>query len=127
MKLRHLFMINFFIALFFGLTCSLLPGPLLQLYGLSVSAAGIWTTRLVGGSILGFATLMWFGRRVASADACRAVALALFVQDTVGFIASMEIQLSGSVNAIGWSNPLLYFLLALGYSYFVFFAKADVR
>ncbi len=80
----------------------------------------MWTTRLAGGSILGFATLMAFGRKSESQKARRAIALALLVQDGVGFVASLLAQLSGSLNALGWSNPVLYGLLALGYAYFLF-------
>lgn len=119
-KLRHLFTINLPIAAFFGLTCSLFPRFAIEMYGLGPNDAAIWTTRLVGGSILGFATLMWFGRSAASVEARRAIAGALLVQDTVGLIASAIVQLSGSVNAFGWSNPLLYGILAIGYAYFVF-------
>ena len=125
MKLRHLFTINLFIAIFFGLTCSLFPRQLFQLYGLGLDEAGVWATRLVGGSILGYATLMWFGRRSASVDARRAIALALFVQDVIGLIASLEIQFSGKMGAIGWSNPALYLLLAFGYAYFLFIKPSD--
>ena len=125
MKLRHLFAINFCIAVFFGLACSILPRWVFQLYGAAYDDAAVWTARLVGGSILGFATLMWFGMRTASAEARRAIALALLVQDGIGFIASMEIQLAGSVNAFGWSNPILYAFLALAYAFFVFVRPKD--
>jgi hypothetical protein len=120
MNLKHLFTINFFIAVFFGISCGIFPGWVLQLYGLEPNNAAIWTTRLVGGSILGFASLMWFGRKAVSVDARRAIAFALLIQDLFGFIASIEIQLSGSVNVFGWSNPILYGLLALSYAYFLF-------
>jgi hypothetical protein len=120
MKLHHLFTINLFVAIFFGLSCSIFAGWALQLYGLVPNAAAIWTTRLVGGSILGFASLMWFGRRSTSVTARRAIALALLIQDAIGFIASIEIQLGESMNALGWSNPILYGALALGYAYFLF-------
>jgi hypothetical protein len=120
MKLQHLFTINLVFAIFFGISCSLFAGWVLQMYGLVPDDGAIWTTRLVGGSILGFATLMWFGRKSTSVDARRAIALALLIQDTVGFVASMEIQLSGSVNTIGWSSPILYGFLALGYAYFLY-------
>jgi hypothetical protein len=126
MKLHSVFTINFPIAIFFGLTCSLLPRFVAQIYGLPADEASIWTTRLVGGSILGFATLMWFGRKTASIETRRAIALALLVQDIVGFAASLEIQLSGSINAFGWSNLLLYGLLALAYAYFLFLRTADI-
>lgn len=120
MKLKHFFTLNLVFALFFGLTCSILPAWGLQLYGLSPDAGAIWTTRLVGGSILGFATLMWFGWKSASLLARRAIAFALLTQDLIGLIASLEIQLSGNLNAFGWSNPILYGFLALGYLYFLF-------
>jgi hypothetical protein len=120
MKLRQLFTINLVIAIFFGLSCFLLPRQLFQLYGLELDESGVWVTRLVGGSILGYATLMWFGRRTTSTDARRAIAIALLVQDTIGFIASLEIQSSGVIGIIGWSNFLLYGFLAIGYAYFIF-------
>ena len=120
MQLRHLFTLNIFFALFFGMTCAFFPIWVASLYGLAPDAGAIWATRLAGGSILGFASLMWYGRKTASTDARRAIALALLIQDLVGFAASLEIQLSGSVNAFGWSSPILYGLLALAYAYFLF-------
>ena len=125
MKLHHLFTINLFFAVFFGLSCSLFPAWVLQIYGLAPNDAAIWTTRLVGGSILGFGALMWFGRRAESVDARRAIAFGLLVQDAIGTVASLEIQLKGSVNAFGWSSPILYAPLALGYAYFLFIRPAD--
>jgi hypothetical protein len=126
MKLRHLFTVNIFLAAFFGIACALFPIWGLRLYGLNADPASIWTTRLAGGSILGFATLMWFGRTSASGNARRAIALALLVQDLVGLLASLEIQLGGSVNAFGWSNPILYGLLALAYAYFLFIRPVHI-
>jgi len=120
MRLKHLFTINIFFAAFFGVSCAVFAGWALRIYGLSPDEGALWTTRLVGGSILGFATLMAFGRRTESQAARRAIALALFVQDAVGFAASLAIQLGGSSNALGWSNPVLYGALALAYAYFLF-------
>ena len=117
MKLRHLFTINLLLAAFFGISCVFFPAWALRLYGADLTAAAIWMTRLAGGSILGFGTLMWFGRTSASAEAHRAIALALMVQDIVGALASLEIQLRGGVNALGWSNPILYALLVVGYAW----------
>ena len=120
MTLRHLFTVNLFTAIFFGLMCALFPFWAANLYGLETNPAAIWTTRLVGGSILGYATLLWYGRKVQSSDTRRAIGLALLVQDVIGLLASIEIQFSGAINALGWSNLLIYGLLSLGYVYFLF-------
>jgi hypothetical protein len=120
MKLQHLFTLNLFIAVFFGLSCAFMAGWVLQIYGLIPDEAALWTTRLVGGSILGYASLMWFGRRATSSDIRKAIALALLIQDAVGLFASIILQLSGRANILSWSNPILYGLLALGYAYFLF-------
>jgi hypothetical protein len=125
MKLHHLFTINIFFALFFGITCALFPAFVFQLYGLSTNDAGIWVTQLAGGALLGYATLMWFGRTAASADARRAIALALLIQDTIGFAASLVIQLTGQVNAFGWASLGLYGVLALAYAFFLFVRPQD--
>jgi hypothetical protein len=119
MKLRHLLTVNVLFASFFGLTCAVVPRQLSQLYGLPLNTAGVWVTRLLGGSLLGLATLMWFGRGSPAVGTRRAVALALLIQDTVGLAASLSVQLSGQMAAIGWSNVALYGLLALGYTYFL--------
>ncbi len=126
MKLRHIFTVNLFIAALFGISCSLFPAWVIHIYGLASNDAAIWTTRLVGGSILGFATLMWFGRSSAGVNARRAIALALITQDAIGLVASLEIQLRGSINPLGWSNPLLYGVLTLAYSYFLFIHPVDI-
>lgn len=126
MKLRHLFTVNMYIALLIGLSCLFLPDWLLRLYGLVPDVASIWVTRLVGGSILGYATLMWFGRKSDSVQIRRAIALALIIQDVIGLAASIEIQLSGKINVLGWPlNILTYGFLAFGYAYFYFFKPSS--
>jgi len=120
MRLRNLFILNIFIAIFFGGTCTFFPRFVASLYGIVPDDASVWITRLAGGSILGFATLMWFGIKTASVETRRAIAIALLVQDTVGFFASLIFQLTGKVNAFGWSSLAIYGGLALAYGYFLF-------
>jgi hypothetical protein len=120
MRLRHLFAVNVFFAAFFGLSCTLFPRFVFWLYGPVPDEAAIWVSRLVGGSILGFATLMWFGTRTSSTEARKAIALALLVQDAIGCVASIMFQLTGTVKVFGWLSLVLYGVLALGYAYFLF-------
>lgn len=126
MKLRQLFSINLVIAILIGGTCTFLAGPLLRIYGIVPDDASIWVTRLVGGSILGFATLMAYGRRVEVVQTRRAIALALLVQDVIGLGASLIFQFTGKVNFLGWPlNILTYGILAAGYAYFYILRPGD--
>ena len=111
--------LNVFLAAFFGLACALVPRQLCQAYGLPLDAAGVWATRLLGGSLLGLSTLMWFGSRSPSPETRRAIAVALVIQDSVGLVASLSAQLNSAMNAVGWSNIVLYGILAGGYAYFL--------
>jgi hypothetical protein len=120
MKLRHLFLINIFFAAFFGLSCTLFPRFVFALYGLVPDEMAIWATRLLGGSILGLGTLMWFGSKTASVDSRRSIALALLIQDVIGCIGSILFQLTGKVNFFGWLSLALYGSLAVAYAFFLF-------
>jgi hypothetical protein len=120
MKLRNLFVINIFFAIFFGGSCTFFPRFVFSLYGLIPDEASVWVTRLAGGSILAFATLMWFGIKTSSVEARRAIAVALIIQDTIGCIASLIFQLTDDVNYFGWFSLVLYGVLAFAYSYFLF-------
>jgi hypothetical protein len=120
MKLHHLFIVNIFVAIFFGGSCTLFPHFVYSLYNVFPDGAAIWACRLTGGSILGFATLMWFGIKTSSAESRRAIAIALLVQDTIGFIASLVFQIKDEVNIFGWLSLALYGILALAYAYFLF-------
>ena len=119
MKLQHLFAVNLVFALFFGAACAFLPRWIFGLYEVVPDGSALWVGRLVGGSILGFATLMWFGFKVQLADTRKAIARALVVQDTVGFFASLEFQLTANVNLFGWFSLALYGFLAIAYTYFL--------
>ena len=125
MNLRNLFSVNIVFATFFGISCTLFPRFIFWLYGLTPDDAAIWITRLCGGSILGYATLMWFGWKAASIETRRAIALALLIQDTIGAVASLIMQRTGKVNAFGWASLALYGVLALAYAFFLFVRPKD--
>jgi hypothetical protein len=124
MHLRHLFRVNFVFALFFGASCTFFPRWVFGLYGLAVDDPAVWTAQLVGGSILGLSTLMWFGQKTPAVDTRRAIAFALLVQDVIGCSASLQLQLTGIVNMFGWFSLALYGALAGAYAVFLFITPA---
>ena len=126
MKLKHLFTLNLFISIFFGIASVFFTSWSLSHYGMPPEPDVIWIGRLAGGSILGFATLMWFGRRSESRETRRAIALALLIQYVVGLSASLLIHLEVIRSIVGWSDLLVYGLLALAYAWFLFIKPENI-
>ena len=120
MKLGTFMVITAIVAFLFGLAFVCMAGTLMSFYGASLNLGGLLVARLFGAALLGFAVLTWCARKAEESEARRAIILALFISDTIGFIVALIGQLFGVVNALGWSTVIIYLLLALGFGYFQF-------
>jgi hypothetical protein len=108
------------IACLFGLGFVFAPAKVLAQYGLTVDAGFGLVAQLFGAALLGYAILTWSARKAGDSDARRAIVLALFVSNAVGFVLALMAQLKGLVNTLGWSTVAIYLVLALGFAYFQF-------
>jgi hypothetical protein len=99
------------------------PANLADLYGITLSDAGLYVGRLYGSAILGLAVLSWFARNAEKSDTRDAVVYAFLVTWIVGFIVVVYGQVTGVVNELGWFNFALFLLFSLGYLYFQFVKK----
>lgn len=124
MNLRKLFSINIPISIFFGGTCIFLPNWFLSLYGVDLTPQGAFMTQLAGAAYIAFAVLAYQARSSESKDFRLALALALFIQDSIGAVISTYVQMTGIFNILGWSTVLVYLFLAIGYGYFRFLKPA---
>ncbi len=120
MKLSTLMRINAVVAAVFGIAFVLVPGQVLSLYGPDTTAALKYTGQLFGAALVSFAVLTWSARNAENSEARRAIVLALFVGDAVGFVLALIGQLGNVVNSLGWSTVAIYLLLAVGFGYFQF-------
>jgi hypothetical protein len=120
MKLSTMFIIYAAISAIFGLAFVFVPETSLALYGITLGPGGILIARLFGAALLEFALLSWLARNAGDSEARKAIILAVFIGEAVGFIVVLLGQLSGEVNALGWSTVAVYLLLALGFGYFQF-------
>jgi uncharacterized membrane protein YfcA len=127
MKLNTLMVVNALVAGVFGVGFIVVPGQVTSAYGPEITPQLEYVTRLFGAALLAFAVLTWTARNATDSDTRRAILLALFVGDGVGFIVSLMSQLSGVMNALGWTTVLIYLLLALGFGYFLAQPKATGR
>ena len=120
MNLSLLMTINAVVAAIFGIGFVIAPSPTLAFYGISPDAAFRLVAQLFGAALVGFAVLTWSARNATASEARKAIVLALFVSDGLGFILSVVGQFQGIPNALGWLNVAIYFLLTLGFGYFQF-------
>lgn len=120
MKLSNLMVVTAVVAILFGIAFVLAAGPLISLYGGTLTPAGTVVAQLFGAALIGYAVVNWFARNAKETEALRAIVLANFVADAIGFVVALLGQLSGAANALGWSTVAIYLLLALGFGYFQF-------
>ncbi len=126
MNLKNLFAINAVVAGLFGLAFVLVPGPLMELYGIEQPADELlydqllYIGRLLGAAFLMFSVLTWQSRDAQDSTARKAVVLALLVGFVVGFVVALVGQLNDIVNALGWTTVAIYLLFSVAYGYFQF-------
>jgi len=116
MKVSTFLVIKAIVSLIFGITLALAPAALMGLYGVTLDVTGAFMGRFFGACLIGIGLTCWLGSSVTD-DGQRAITLALFIGDTIGFIVALVAQLSGMMNALGWVVVLIWLLLALGNGY----------
>ncbi len=116
MKVSTFLAIKAVVSLLFGIGMALLPTQLMNLYGVTLDAPGVFITRTVGACLIGIGLICWLGKEIAN-DGLRAITLGLFVGDTLGFIFALMAQLAGLMNPLGWVIVIIWLLLALGNGY----------
>jgi hypothetical protein len=130
MKLSALMIVNAIVAVVFGLGFILAPSQVASFYSPAAGAPEVGgvlqvIAQLFGAALVGFAVLTWVARNAPDSEARRAILLAMFIGDAVGFVIALIAQFGGAVNALGWSTVAIYLLLGIGFGYFVFMAKPE--
>jgi hypothetical protein len=120
MKISTLMIINAVVTAVFGIAFVLVPGQVFSIYDVEVSAILKSTGQLLGAYAIGIAVLTWAARKSNDSAARRAIVLALFIGNAVGFVVALIGQLNNVVGVMGWSTVAIYLLLALGFGYFQF-------
>ena len=106
-------------SLLFGLAYLLVPASVASLYGITLDPSSQYP-RYFGSALLGFAAILWLGRKVTSGPALRAVLVGSLVASFTGLVVAIFQALSGTGNELVWSTVVIYFLLSLGFADFVF-------
>lgn len=117
MKLKTMMTTKSVISLFFGVAFLLVPIQVMAIYNLSLDAGGALITRLLGAAFIMLGIWLAMARDVDEPAARRAVCVSSVVADTIAAVVVALTLLSGVGNWLGWTNVILYALLALGFGY----------
>jgi hypothetical protein len=119
MKLNTLFVIMAVFCLVWGAGFILLPVQIWGLYGLSLDSGGIFMSRQFGATFFMLGLIIWLARKDAGSWAYRAIISGLFIGNLLSLGVFLVRQLSGTINALGWSAITAYAFLAGGFGYYL--------
>ena len=125
MKFSTFMVVYAVVSAAFGLGFVLMPGQLLPIYGVDPDLALRLIGQFFGAALLSLAILAWLVRSLSDSETRRAIVLALFVGETIGFIMALIGQLNGILNVLGWSVVVVYLVFTLGLAYFQFSKSAS--
>ena len=117
MKVNTLFIITAVVCLFFGITSLFFPTKMYANFGITVDAADIFISQIVGAANLGIAFLLWFARK--SKDT-KAIVIGMFVFHIIGFVVSLLARLNNVSSSSGWVGVGLFLIFSLAYAVFLF-------
>ncbi len=120
MKLNTLFTITAIVAFIFGLGFILAPVATMSLYGNTLEGVGVFVSRYLGASLLGYAFLAWLNRNTTS----KGVEAGFFAAMVLGLVVAIYDALAGTHNGLVWLNVAIYLLLGAGFGYFTFLKAA---
>lgn len=120
MNYRITFMINALIAVLLGLGFLILPGRILDQFGVDEYAATKLISQFFGTALLGLGLLLWFAKDVNEANLQKGMGTALLIGAAAGLVITVMGTTSGILRANWWIAMVVYTVLGLAYAYLVF-------
>jgi len=117
MRFKNLLTVKAIVCLGFGPLLLFVPEWLLNLLGTSFGPGAALTAREYGATLIGNLLLTWLARNTKDLIARRAIIWNLFAYDAIALIATVVIQLSGGLNALGWGIVFVYLFFTIGFGY----------
>lgn len=116
MQITTLLVITAIVSVLFGIAFVLFPTPFMSQYGPAPSAEMVYVGQLFGAALIMFAVLAWTARKAPDSPARKAIVLAFFLGNLLGFIVALIGQVRGAVNAVGWSTVVIYLVLTVWFA-----------
>ena len=122
MKIKSVLIASALLSSLSGLSALLIPTKVLLIYGMEPSASICLMAQYSGLGSIAIGLISWFSRNIDDSQAKKTLVPALLIIHVIGTIISIMGTVSGTMKA-GWPVVGLYFIFALGYTYFQFFKK----
>ena len=120
MNYRTMFSVNAFISALLGLGFLILPGMILDLFGVDKYADTSLVSASFGTAMLGLGVLLWFAKDVAEADLQKGMGIALLIGAAAGLLVPAMGPTSGILRSNWWFPMLIYTSLVAANVYLVF-------
>ena len=116
MRFPTLLLIAALLSLGFGLSFLLVPGIALPLYGVDPTPTTTLRSRFFGAALFQWGVALYLVREVREPATQRGLVLAGVAGSAAGLAVALMGQLTGLVNAMGWSTVAIYGLLMLAFA-----------
>lgn len=121
MSLNSVFRFHAILAFAYAVLLGFLPTLTLSLLSTqTLNPLGTDITRILGAAILLVGLMAWGASTLTDQSARHIIARNLMIYTSLGAIISLISQLAGNWNILGWSNVLVYVVVASGYAYFLY-------
>lgn len=107
------------VCLFFGILLLAIPDLLLSIFGTVLGVGGMFTAREYGAALFGNMFLCWYARNAGESDARKAIIIALFVYDLIGFVVTTITVIVGVLTPLGLLIAFVYLFFTIGFGYFL--------
>ena len=118
MNFKILLIIQFVLSVLSGIFCMLLPASMLSNFGVSLSSMGLVIYQFWGAALLGLGIISWVLRNANEVKFQKQIALSFLITHALNTIMAIRGQLFGA-NDAGWSNVVLFLILAVLFGYFL--------
>lgn len=108
----------------YALPMLVVPSTFWSLYGVTLSDGAAVLSQLFGGVAFGIAVLSWLARNAGDSELRRAMLLAFFINWAIGFIVTLNGQIAGAMNPLGWTLVAWCLIFGLFFGYFRFIRRS---
>ena len=119
MNFKNLMVIKALVCLAFGILFLAIPDKLFSIFGATLSDGGMFAAREYGAALFGNLFLCWFAKNAGESDARKAIIIALFIYDLIGFVVTTITVIAGVLNPLGWFVVFVYLFFTIGFGYFL--------